>query len=607
MLNIHQRYCTETFDARGNIKSFRVTVPDTFNFAYDVMDEIGRGEPEKMAMIWRNPEGEEHDLRFSDITRLSNKAANAFLSLGIKKGDMVMVIVRRHYSFWIMSLALTKIGAVVIPATFLLKEHDVAYRVDAAGITAVVATTAGDIAGIIDGALKLTESHPMRLLINAGQPDVTPAEGTHFDPALFGPALSGEKGLFAAPCSREGWIDFTTCIHDASDELERVPNKASDPFLIYFTSGTSGEPKMALHTHDYAAAHLTTAKWWHGINASGVHLTVADTGWAKCTWGKFYGQWFMEGCQLVYDFDRFNAKEILGLIEKYRLTTFCCPPTMWRMLSHEDVDAFDLSSIERFTTAGEALPPDQFDFWFEHTGHKIYEGFGQSEGPVIVANMIGTEPRAGSMGRPVPFGTVRLLRPDLTECRPGEEGEICIKCDPKPAGIIREYYREEKKTAEVFEGGWYHTGDVAYADEDGYYYYCGRDDDLIKSSGYRISPFEVESALNRHPQVRECAVTGVPDELRGFAVKATVVLEPGISPSDELIRDLQTWTKRQTAPYKYPRIIDFVDELPRTFSGKIRRVQIRTHDLQELAQKQAAHTSYSATETKSVAPRTEEE
>ena len=581
MLNIHKRYCTETFDVDGNLASCRIHVPDTFNYAYDIIDEIGRVEPERMAMIWRNPEGEEHDLRFSDLARLSNKAANFFLSRGIGKGDKVMVILRRHYSFWITALALHKIGAVVIPATFMLKEHDVVYRIKAAGIKAVVANAVGTITEIIDRACEELLIPPQRFIMNGAQYDIPSSEGTVYDSELTGPALSGEQGLFGAPCERPGWVDFNSGVRAASDQIGRIPTRIQDPMLIYFTSGTSGEPKMALHGFDYPAGHLTTAKWWHGVDPEGVHMTVADTGWAKCTWGKFYGQWFMEGCQLVYDFDRFHGDEILGLIEKYHLTTFCCPPTMWRMLSREDVDSYDFSSIKRFSTAGEALPPDQFEFWLEHTGHCIYEGFGQTESPVIVANIIGMTPRSGSMGRPMPFAHIALLDEDGNECEPGEEGEICIECEPKPAGIINEYYHEPEKTAEVFRGGWYHTGDVAYADESGFFYYCGRNDDLIKSSGYRISPFEVESALNRHEKVRECAVTGVPDELRGFVVKATIVLEPGIEPSDELTRELQTWTKRQTAPYKFPRIIEYVDQLPKTFSGKIQRARIRKHDLKK--------------------------
>ncbi len=578
MLNIHQRYCTETFDAQGNLTSFRTNCGRHFNYAYDVIDEIGRVEPERMAMIWRNPEGEEHNLRFSDIARWSNKAANFFLSQGIKRGDRVMVILRRHYSFWIVSLALTKIGAVVVPATFMLKAHDISYRITAAGLNAIVCNSVGTIVEQIDEAVAELGCDLPRFMINGAQPDLPRAEGTTIDESLFGPALSGPDGLFGAPCQREGWIDMGTGVRVASDQLGRIDNHTSDPFLIYFTSGTSGEPKMALHSHDYAAAHLCTAKYWHGIDPDGCHMTVADTGWAKCTWGKFYGQWFMEGCQLVYDYDRFHGNEILELIQKYHLTTFCAPPTIWRMLSHEDVDSYDFSSIKRLTTAGEALPPDQFDFWLEHTGHKIYEGFGQTESPVIVANLLGSEPRPGSMGKPVPFGDIALVDPDGQICEPGEEGEICIRCDPRPAGIIVEYFKAPDKTADVFADGWYHTGDTAYSDESGYYYYCGRNDDLIKSSGYRISPFEVESALLRHEAVRECAVTGVPDDLRGFAVKATIVLEAGYQGTPELIKELQVWTRDQTAPYKYPRVVEFVDSLPQTFSGKIRRAEIRQRD-----------------------------
>ena len=578
MLNIHQRYCIETFDAKGNLTSFRTSVGDHFNYAYDVIDEIGRVEPERMAMHWLNPEGEEHDLRFSDISRWSNKAANFFLSQGIKRGDRVMVILRRHYSFWITSLALTKIGAVVVPATFMLKAHDISYRIQAAELTAIVTNAVGTIADEIDEAVAQLGINMPLFMINGAQPDIPSSERTITDPELFGPALSGPDGLFAAPCQREGWIDMGSGVRVASDQLGRISNRTSDPFLIYFTSGTSGEPKMALHSHDYSAAHLCTAKYWHGIDPEGCHMTVADTGWAKCTWGKFYGQWFMEGCQLVYDYDRFHGNEILELIGRYHLTTFCCPPTMWRMLSREDVDSYDFSSIKRFTTAGEALPPDQFDFWLEHTGHKIYEGFGQTEGPVIVANLLGMTPRPGSMGKPVPFADVALVGPDGEVCEPGEEGEICIRCDPRPAGIIVEYFKAADKTAEVFADGWYHTGDTAYSDESGYLYYCGRNDDLIKSSGYRISPFEVESALLRHAAVRECAVTGVPDPLRGFAVKATIVLENGYEGTPELIKELQVWTREQTAPYKYPRVVEFVDALPQTFSGKIRRAEIRKRD-----------------------------
>ena len=348
---------------------------------------------------------------------------------------------------------------------------------------------------------------------------------------------------------------------------------------MYFTSGTNGNPKMVLHDAGYAVAHIVTAKHWHGVDPDGVHLTIADTGWGKAVWGKFYGQWFMEACVLTYDFDRFHAPEILSLISRHRVTTLCCPPTMYRLMMQADVDAYDLTSLKRLTTAGEALNPDLFEFWREHTGMEIFEGFGQTETPLTVANLVGSHPRPGSMGRPMPLYTVEIQRPDGSRCDPGEQGEICIKIDPaRPDGIMMEYYRNPEKTAAAMHGGWYHTGDVAWVDEDGYFWYVGRNDDVIKSSGYRIGPFEIESVLLQHGAVRECAVTGVPDPVRGKAVKATVVLAEGFSPSEPLTRELQAWVKSQTAPYKYPRIVEYVDELPKTFSGKIRRVEIRRND-----------------------------
>lgn len=588
MLNIHQQYCTETFDDQGRITYFRPHRPDDFNYAYDVIDAIGAGEPEKLAMQWCNPEGEQHAIRFSEIATWSNRIANYLREQGVRKGDKVLVVLRRHYQFWICALALTKLGAVLVPATFMLKEHDVEYRLEAAGISALITTTVGDIAQVIDNVMAADAAsaeprfqHVKRFLVNGAQPDLDGmgADATERDAALFGPALSGPEGLFGAWARREGWLDLNSGARAASDELERVPTKADEPMLMYFTSGTSGNPKMALHSHDYPLGHLTTAKYWHGIDPEGVHFTIADTGWAKTAWGKFYGQWLMEGCQLIYDFDRFHANEILALAERYHLTTFCCPPTMYRMLSLcEDFDSYDLSSVKRFTTAGEALNPDMFNFWVEHTGKPIYEGFGQTETPVIVANVVGSEPRPGSMGKPVPFANIEIQRPDGSRCNPGEPGEICIECNPRPMGVVCEYYRNPEKTAEAFRGGWYHTGDVAWVDEDGYFFYEGRDDDVIKSSGYRIGPFEIESVLLEHEAVRECAVTGVPDPLRGKAVKATIVLMPGFTGSDELTRELQTWVKHKTAPYKYPRIVEYVDELPKTFSGKIRRVEIRATD-----------------------------
>ncbi|MBS5450530.1 MAG: AMP-binding protein [Coriobacteriia bacterium] len=595
MLNIHQRYCTETFDYEGRVTSFRAHRPDDFNYAYDVIDAIGAGEPEKLAQQWCNPEGEEHAIRFSELASWSNRIANYLREHGIGQGDKVLVILRRHYQFWMSALALNKLGAVLVPATFMLKEHDVEYRLDACEAKAIITTTVGDIAQIIDNVFAADAARPgepgtpegprfqhiKRFLVNGAQPDLdgAGAQATERDAAQFGPALSGTAGLFAAWCRRPGWLDFNSGVRAASAELERVATHADDPMLMYFTSGTSGNPKMALHSCDYPLGHITTAKYWHGVEADGVHFTIADTGWAKTAWGKFYGQWLMEGCQLVYDFDRFHANEILSLVARYHITTFCCPPTMYRMLSLDpDFDSYDLSSVDRFTTAGEALNPDMFQFWVEHTGKAIYEGFGQTETPVIVANLLGSTPKPGSMGKPVPFANIEIQRPDGSRCNPGEPGEICIECNPRPMGIVREYYKEPAKTEKLFRGGWFHTGDVAWVDEDGFFFYEGRDDDVIKSSGYRIGPFEIESVLLEHEAVRECAVTGVPDPLRGKAVKATIVLMDGFEGTEELTRELQTWVKRKTAPYKYPRIVEYVSELPKTFSGKIRRVEIRSTD-----------------------------
>ena len=365
---------------------------------------------------------------------------------------------------------------------------------------------------------------------------------------------------------------------NASEEFERRETLAAEPMLMYFSSGTSGNPKMVLHDSGYAIGHLMTAKHWHNVRPDGIHFTIADTGWGKAVWGKFYGQWLMEACVFTYDFDRYHASEILGLIGKYRITTLCCPPTMYRLMMQEDFEQFDLSSLEYSTTAGEALNPDIFNFWKEHTGLTIFEGFGQTETPLTIANLTNTTPRPGSMGKPVPLFQTEIHRDDGTRCDVGQTGEICIKVPEIPSGIMMEYFRNPEKTADAICDGWYHTGDTAWCDEDGYYWYVGRNDDVIKSSGYRIGPFEIESVLLEHEAVRECAVTGVPDPVRGKAVKATIVLAPGFSPSDALTAELQKWVKKQTAPYKYPRIIDYVDELPRTVNGKIRRVAIREQD-----------------------------
>ena len=581
MRNINLRYVDETYAPDGQLETFSVHYPDNFNFGYDVVDDIAMNDPDRRAMIWCNPEGEEHIFSFADMKRWSDKTANFLVDQGIKRGDYVLVVLRRHYQFWFVATALAKIGAVMVPATFMLKEHDLEYRLNGASISSIICTSVGEISQIVDNVIDECPSVTSRILVNGAGGGTTKYddEGNLIAVAgTVGAALSGEEGICAASIERKGWADFNSGVRAASEVFERRDTVAAEPMLMYFSSGTSGNPKMVLHNSGYAVAHLITAKHWHNVQPDGVHFTIADTGWGKAVWGKYYGQWLMEACVLTYDFDRFNAGEILSLISKYQVTTLCCPPTMYRLMMSENFDAYDLSSLQYSTTAGEALNPDLFNFWKEHTGLTIYEGFGQTETPLTIANLKHSTPRSGSMGKPVPLYDVEIQRDDGSRCNTGETGEICIRMEPRPAGIMMEYYRDPEKTANAIYDGWYHTGDTAWVDEDGYFWYVGRNDDVIKSSGYRIGPFEIESELLEHEAVRECAVTGVPDPVRGFAVKATVVLADGFTGSDELTRELQAWVKHRTAPYKYPRIVEYVDALPKTVNGKIRRVAIRQKD-----------------------------
>lgn len=580
MRNINERYVEEEFDECGLLTKFELHNDENYNFAYDIVDDIAVNDPDRRAMVWCNPEGEEHVFTFADMKKWSDKTANFLARAGIGKGDKVMVILRRHYQFWFVALALNKLGAIMVPATFMLKEHDMTYRLNGAGIDAVIATSAGGIADVVDAVVDECPTVKTLILVNPAGAGMTERDenGNLVTDEVVGEALSGEDGICASPIERDGWIDFNTGVRDASETFERRETLATDPMLMYFSSGTSGNPKMVMHDSLYSLGHLITAKHWHNVRPDGLHFTVADTGWGKAVWGKLYGQWLMEAAVLTYDFDRYHADEILELIGRYDVTTFCAPPTMYRIIMQEDLSKYDLSSLEYTTTAGEALNPDLFDFWKENTGLTIYEGFGQTETPLTIGNLTNSSPRPGSMGKPVPLYDVAILREDDTECDVGETGEICINIDPHPAGIMIEYYRDEEKTRNTMRDGWYHTGDTAWRDEDGYFWYVGRNDDVIKSSGYRIGPFEIESVLLEHDAVKECAVTGVPDDLRGMAVKATVVLMPGYAGTEELSKELQAWVKQQTAPYKYPRIIEYVDELPRTVNGKIRRVAIREKD-----------------------------
>ena len=582
MRNIYKWYCTETFDDEGVLVDFQTHYPDSFNFGYDVVDDIAANDPDRRAMVWCNPEGEEHVFTFSDMKLWSDKTANFLSGQGIGRGDRVLVILRRHYQFWFVATALAKLGAIMVPATFMLKEHDLVYRLQEAGIKAVVVTNVGGIADVCDAVWDECPEATLRILVNGGggglSEQADDGSWTSGSGDSVGARLSGPEHLCELTCDRPGWIDFNAGVRAAGAAFERRETSAGEGMLMYFTSGTNGNPKMVLHDSGYAVAHIVTARHWHSVVPDGLHFTIADTGWGKAVWGKFYGQWFCEAGVLTYDFDRFHGAEMLGLIGKYGVTTLCCPPTMYRLMMQEDVDSFDLSSLVHLTTAGEALNPDLFEFWKRHTGKEIFEGFGQTETPLTVANLENSHPRPGSMGRPMPLYRLEIQRDDGSRCDPGEPGEICIDVEPRPAGIMMEYYRNPEKTAAAMHDGWYHTGDVATVDEDGYLWYVGRNDDVIKSSGYRIGPFEIESVMLEHEAVRECAVTGVPDPVRGKAVKATVVLAPGFEGDEYLTKELQTWVKKKTAPYKYPRIIEYVDELPRTTNGKIRRVVIRKTD-----------------------------
>ena len=525
----------------GALESLSFKNTDTFHFAFDIVDRIGREQPGKLAMLHLDREHTERRFTFADLSRASNRAANYFRSLGIGRGDRVLLLLKRHYQFWIALLGLMKIGAVSIPAPCQLRAHDISSRLGAAGITAVVATAAGDIAAEVDAAAAEAGVPLTRILVDG---------------------------------KRDGWRDFDGEYPLFTGKFERPADAPSGDslMLMYFTSGTSGNPKIAAHDYRYPLGHCHTAKYWHCVNPDGLHLTVADTGWAKAAWGKIFGQWLCEAPIFVYDFDRFDAADILPMFAKYHITTFCAPPTILRMMVKEDISRYDLSSVEHMTTAGEALNPEVFRLFEAATGLQIMEGFGQSETTCVIANLVGTRARLGSMGKPVPLYRVALLDGEGRPVPDGEVGEICIDVsEGAPCGLFRGYYRDDEKTAECWHDGYYHTGDTAWRDEDGYYWYVGRTDDLIKSSGYRIGPFEIENVLMELPYILECGVSAAPDPVRGQVVKASIVLTRGTAPTEELKKEIQNYVKERTAPYKYPRIVVFREELPKTTSGKIQR------------------------------------
>ena len=531
-------------------KNLEFIIPEHFNFAYDVMDQWAEQKPEKLALLWTNDEGECIRFSFKDIKEQSDRAAAYFQQLGIGKGDMVMLILKRRYEFWLSMLALHKIGAVAIPATHMLTTHDIVYRNNRASVKAIICAGEDYIMEQVAGSK--TGSPTLEILVSIGPKQ---ADGFHD--------------------WHKEWNDAPAFVRPADK------NDNDDTMLMYFTSGTSGEPKMVAHDFLYAMGHLTTGVYWHNLSEDSIHLTVADTGWGKAVWGKMYGQWFAGAAVFVFDHEKFTADKILRQIEKYRITSFCAPPTVYRFLIHEDFSNYDLSSLRYCCTAGEALNPAVFDKFKELTGISLMEGFGQTETTMTLGTMPWTKPKPGSMGLPNPQYDIDLIKPDGTPCEDGEKGEIVVRTgNGKPVGLFKEYYRDGELSHNVWHDDVYHTGDVAWRDEDGYYWFEGRIDDVIKSSGYRIGPFEVESALMTHPAVVECAITGVPDEIRGMVVKATVVLHKDwkAKAGEDLIKELQNHVKHVTAPYKYPRIIEFVDELPKTISGKIRRVEIREKD-----------------------------
>ena len=557
MLDLLKRFLvrTEFSSYEDFFRGFGIRVPEEgFNFGYDVVDARAADEPDRMALLWCNDHGEEQRLSFADMKAGSDRAAQVFAAHGIGKGDAVMLTLKNRYEFWFCIVALHKLGAIVVPATHMLTEHDLEYRFTKAHVKMIVCAPDDGLCGYVDQAC-----------------------------AAMGAAAPLRARVAAAP--REGWIDFSAEWKAADGQWTRpawtVGADVHEPLLIYFSSGTSGHPKMVLHNHLYPLGHIITSRYWHNDRPGGVHYTVADTGWGKAVWGNLYGQWIVGSTVFVHDYDRFHAARTLELCSKYGVTNFCAPPTVYRFLIKEDMSKYDFSALEYACVAGEPLNPEVYNRFRDATGLRLMECYGQTETTCSVGNFIWMEPKPGSMGKPSPLFRIKLVRPDGTECDAGEHGEMVVPlgtAGERPAGLFNEYLENPEANEYATRGGVYHTGDVAWRDEEGYLWYVGRDDDLIKSSGYRIGPFEVESALMEHPAVLECAVTGKPDPDRGQIVKATIVLAKGYEASDALVKELQEHVKKATAPYKYPRAIEFVKELPKTISGKIRRVAIRQHD-----------------------------
>lgn len=544
------------FDSYEDFKeNYKVNIPENFNFGFDVVDAWADAEPEKKALVWCNDHDEERTFTFTDIKKLSNKTANFLKSIGIGKGDVVMLILRRRWEFWVCATAIHKLGAVLIPGSLQLTTKDIVYRANAADIKAIICVDDNFVIEQVNNAIPNCDTLKHRI-------------------------IAGDD--------KDGWLNFHKSIKPFSDVYDRPAdcNKWNDTMLVYFTSGTTGMPKMVQHNHTYPIGHITTAKYWQQVQENKLHMSVSDSGWGKFAWGKIYGQWICGAIVFAYDMDKFVPLRLLEVLQKYQVTTFCAPPTMFRFMLQEDLSKFDLSCIKHCCTAGEPLNPEVYNRWLERTGLKLYEGFGQTETTVLLANFQWFEPKIGSMGKPSPLYNVHLIDADGTPCASGEEGKLVVfdVKDNPPTGLLCGYYKNPELTAEALCGEWYDTGDVAWCDSDGYYWFVGRDDDVIKCSGYRIGPFEVESAVLTHPACVECAITGTPDPIRGQVVKATIILAKGYEPSDALVKEIQNHVKHMTAPYKYPRVIEFVKELPKTLGGKIKRAQIRHEDSQKVQQ-----------------------
>ena len=554
-MGIIHKYCKTDFASYEDFyQNFQVNMPEGFNFGYDVVDELAKEKPDKTAIVWCNDQGAEKIISFAEVKRMSDKMANALRSLGVGKGDAVLAMLKRRCEYWYFAIAMHKIGAILVPATHMLSVKDLVYRIKAADIKMVITVNEEEMCRKVNAAAEATGDI---LRIKA--------------------VLTGES---------LGYIHFNKLVEESSDVFVR-PTGADAPdsrdvMIAYFTSGTTALPKIVAHDYYYPLCHITTAKFWHDLDETDLHLTIAETGWAKASWGKLYGQWLCEAAVFVYDFgDRFSANDFLTLIGKYGITSFCAPPTIYRLFIKEDLCKYNIKSLKKSSIAGEPLNPEVYYQWLAATGLKLHEGYGQTECTVVFATNPWCEPKPGSMGLPMPLTCCTILDADGKECEVGEEGEICMPVPDethRPLGLFMGYYKDEQLTRKVLYNGVYHTGDMAWRDEDGYVWFCGRNDDIIKSSGYRIGPFEVESALIEHPAVLEAAVTGVPDPERGFNVKATIILAKGYTPSEELKKELQAHVKKVTAPYKYPRIIEFVNELPKTISGKIKRRELRDAD-----------------------------